>query len=487
MQKAEASEVKSSPQVVMLAALIVLAVTSASLAATATFGRGQAGDYAVDKIDMVGVRTQQWQVDRLYGELPAPSGEGCYIERTIDDYQLTGGFVLLGFADLFTLISPTSGGGASVIEILDAQMQIINQSYDTAAYLVVNRCLTDWLVGQAGTNQGNVSTDESDVAGGVEWATYPDGIRGNSIDGFDANFPPPVKTSFGSNDFTTLNSVAEHYGGWQRYTTFNITDLLQDAYDAGENYGFVIESTAPLFKTLQDAGQTNNPAAPSPTYDPILIIEYQYVPNTLPYNLTVVSGTGSGVYTFGESVTVTAETAATGQAFDAWIGDIAGVADVAEPNSTITMAAGDASITATYYMASYTLTVFSGSGSGDYTFGEVVVVTANAAPTGQEFDAWIGDIGDVADTASTGTSVTMLAADITISSTYKPLPQNYLSGDLNEDLVVDITDLNMVLIDWGKSGGFVDANSDGDENGTIDITDLNLVLIDWGKAGWASP
>ena len=41
----------------------------------------------------------------------------------------------------------------------------------------------------------------------------------------------------------------------------------------------------------------------------------------------------------------------------------------------------------------------------------------------------------------------------------------------------------MVLIDWGKSGGFTDARSDGNEDGTIDIVDLNLVLIDWGKTG----
>ena len=58
---------------------------------------------------------------------------------------------------------------------------------------------------------------------------------------------------------------------------------------------------------------------------------------------------------------------------------------------------------------------------------------------------------------------------------------SYLPGDLNEDGNCNITDLNMVLIDWGKSGGFVDANSDGNEDGTINITDLNLVLIDWGK------
>ncbi len=57
----------------------------------------------------------------------------------------------------------------------------------------------------------------------------------------------------------------------------------------------------------------------------------------------------------------------------------------------------------------------------------------------------------------------------------------YLPGDLNEDGAVDIVDLNMLLIDWGKTGGFSDARSDANGDGTVDIVDLNTVLIDWGK------
>ena len=57
-----------------------------------------------------------------------------------------------------------------------------------------------------------------------------------------------------------------------------------------------------------------------------------------------------------------------------------------------------------------------------------------------------------------------------------------IKGDINGDGQVDMSDLNMVLIDWGKSAGeiadpFVDTNKDG----IVDITDLNAVLIDWGK------
>ncbi|KKK61242.1 hypothetical protein LCGC14_3016280 [marine sediment metagenome] len=63
-------------------------------------------------------------------------------------------------------------------------------------------------------------------------------------------------------------------------------------------------------------------------------------------------------------------------------------------------------------------------------------------------------------------------------------PAEYWDGDLNTDEAVDIVDLNTVLIDWGKTGGFADARSDADGSGTVDIVDLNTVLIDWGKTGF---
>ena len=128
--------------------------------------------------------------------------------------------------------------------------------------------------------------------------------------------------------------------------------------------------------------------------------------------------------------------------------------------------------------AGYDLTVVSGLGTGSYSTGEVANIDATV-PAGMDFVAWVGDITDVANTASESTTITM-NADYTVTATFA----EFLNGDLNEDLNVNITDLNMVLIDWGKSGGFVDANSDGNEDGTINITDLNLVLIDWGKTGY---
>src|SRR3989344_194240 len=137
-------------------------------------------------------------------------------------------------------------------------------------------------------------------------------------------------------------------------------------------------------------------------------------PNTpTTYTLTVNSGSGSGSYTAGTVVNVTANAPPTGQMFDRWTGDTSSVANVNSPNTTVTMPASNVTITATYRTApptTYTLTVNSGSGSGSYTAGTVVNVAANAPPTGQMFDRWTGDTSSVANVNSPNTTVTMPAS-----------------------------------------------------------------------------
>ncbi|RMD75469.1 MAG: hypothetical protein D6820_14705 [Lentisphaerae bacterium] len=66
------------------------------------------------------------------------------------------------------------------------------------------------------------------------------------------------------------------------------------------------------------------------------------------YKLTVINGSGSGSYTAGTQVTVTADPAPSGKVFDQWTGDTSYLASVTDASTTLTMPAGDLSITATY-------------------------------------------------------------------------------------------------------------------------------------------
>ncbi|HYG74935.1 MAG TPA: DUF5060 domain-containing protein [Planctomycetota bacterium] len=65
----------------------------------------------------------------------------------------------------------------------------------------------------------------------------------------------------------------------------------------------------------------------------------------------------------------------------------------------------------------YALSVVSGSGSGSYTAGTVVSISANAAPAGKTFDRWTG--ATVANATSSSTTLTMPAASTTVTATYK--------------------------------------------------------------------
>ena len=70
----------------------------------------------------------------------------------------------------------------------------------------------------------------------------------------------------------------------------------------------------------------------------------------------------------------------------------------------------------------YSLTVDNGSGDGSYVSGQVVNIVADAAPSGQRFEAWTGDIAFVGSVNSSSTTVTMPSSDVEVTATYGPAP-----------------------------------------------------------------
>ncbi|KKL25892.1 hypothetical protein LCGC14_2400740, partial [marine sediment metagenome] len=122
------------------------------------------------------------------------------------------------------------------------------------------------------------------------------------------------------------------------------------------------------------------------------------------------------------------------------------------------------------------LTVINGVTTGLYPAGSVQPISAGPPPAATMiFVKWTGDTAGVADITAPNTTITLGLVDVTVRAKHR------WPGDLNDDGVDNIVDLNMVLIDWGKTGGFADARSDADGSGAVDIVDLNTVLIDWGK------
>ena len=142
------------------------------------------------------------------------------------------------------------------------------------------------------------------------------------------------------------------------------------------------------------------------------------------FTLTVNNGSGSGNYAAGVSVLIIANSPPFGQVFAQWIGDVSGIGNINSANTTFTMWNSNASVTATYKdipATIYTLTVNNGSGSGNYTAGKLVNISANTPPEGKEFDKWIGDANRIADINNASTIFTMGNTNSTVTAMYKDI------------------------------------------------------------------
>ena len=143
------------------------------------------------------------------------------------------------------------------------------------------------------------------------------------------------------------------------------------------------------------------------------------------YALVVTSGTGSGSYKAGVSVPIRANAAPAGKTFDQWTGDTAGVSSLTSATAQLVMPALATALTATYKnipVEFFTLTITSGTGSGNYQAGSVVSLVANTPDLGKSFDQWTGDISGVSDVTRSSTQLVTQAQNSSITATYKDIP-----------------------------------------------------------------
>jgi hypothetical protein len=139
------------------------------------------------------------------------------------------------------------------------------------------------------------------------------------------------------------------------------------------------------------------------------------------YNtLTVLNGSGSGVFEAGDQVQIVADTPASGSGFFSWTGDTAYLSDPGAPIATLTMPLRNVELTATYKsLPTYQLTVENGQGSGKYLEGTRVTVSATLPPGNWVFVQWEGDLEFIKDEEDEVTQITMPAKPITIRATFE--------------------------------------------------------------------
>jgi len=186
------------------------------------------------------------------------------------------------------------------------------------------------------------------------------------------------------------------------------------------------------------------------------------------YTLTVSSGEGGSVtvpgegdftYPHGTAVDIEA-IAQEGYSFVEWTGTAVDAGKVNDPFSattTVTMD-GDYAVTATFSSIQYNLIVIGGSGGGTYSAGTEVRIQADDPAEGKMFDKWTGDTTYVADVNSASTTVTMPAADVSLTATYTDLsPVTY----------------TLTVRSTGASNVFITSSPSGFE-GTTDYTKQSI-------------
>ena len=160
--------------------------------------------------------------------------------------------------------------------------------------------------------------------------------------------------------------------------------------------------------------------------------------------LTVNGGTGGGNHLKGTTNTG-AWTPVAHHNFLYWQVDPQSVTNAqglgeefAATNATtkVVMPFADVTLTAITEPILNPLTVVNGSGSGSYTNGQIITITANPTNTLYfEFTQWTGDTHVLAETANAATAVTMPGYQVTVTANYGDnryaLPVNFASGGGN--------------------------------------------------------
>ena len=310
--------------------------------------------------------------------------DGCLRMETVDGQARK--VVLIAIRDLLTSLPQQSGG--QVIQIQSAGLHLFGQDASVGQTVYANRVLTDWVPDAAGSNEKDVSALHSEISLSAPW--------------FDG--------SFSQDDWDSmLTASAAWQPGQGSETVIDVTPIIAAAYASGRNYGILLscgEGYATAFSSEDDL-------------KPALGITYTYGAGGATFPLTVSGGSGSGSYTQGLVVDVSADPPGSGMIFDEWTGDTTFMLRPSSANTTVTMPGMEMSITATYKVpANVNLVVVNGSGGGRYDEGTVVAISADVLGSSQVFAEWTGDVAGIADTVSADTTIIIPSVDAMIAAVY---------------------------------------------------------------------
>jgi len=350
---------------------------------------------------------------------------------------------LIAIKNMFAELPATSGG--CDIQISSATLHLFRYNQGSSSItLSIYPVVTDWLPDNAGSNENDVTGEHAEKSSTTTW----------------------YSGDWSSSDYdSSVCDTGSWVDSYNEECEIDVSDVITEIYSDGTNYGMVVYADGSITARASENG----------SYQPSLEINYEYVGTT--YTLTVNSGTGDGSYAESATPTITADTPPSGQDFSAWVGDTSGIASVTSSSTTLTMPAANQEVTATYTDKTWTLTVNSGTGDGSYVVATEVPITADTAPSGQDFDEWVGDTEGIASLTSSSTTLTMPYANAEVTATYtdKTWTLTVNSGTGDGSYVVDT--VVPIAADTSPSGqDFDEWIGDTDYISNVNASSTNLTM-----------
>lgn len=240
----------------LVAALLVCGSAGVAMGDTITLRAGADGTGGIDDVTMDDTWVETWNTEFKSSSESMNASHSARI-------------ILMGWADLFSIAPPTSGTDTIVID--NATLDVWTHfPGDPPANGEAFRMTTDWLLNAAGTNESNVNGGFSDSANSTTWASG----------------------SLSSDDWTEVNKASYAIPSTSA-TQFSIdlTAIMQDIYDSGNNQGIAILPTDANTNTMQIRSSENGFDSST---RPTLTLDYHYEPIPEPATLSLL-GVGAAL------------------------------------------------------------------------------------------------------------------------------------------------------------------------------------------------
>ena len=130
----------------------------------------------------------------------------------------------------------------------------------------------------------------------------------------------------------------------------------------------------------------------------------------------------------------------------------------------------------------YNLTVEDGSGSGAYSEGEAVTVSANGAEDGMVFAGWNASAGSIADSSSSETTFTMPAGDAVVTAAYKAKEKAKLASPVIT-WSEDGTSVSWTAVEGADTYKYYRVKADGTETSKSKTSETSYVFQNPGISG----